>query len=89
MAGVCENSNSHSDSMKGEELFDQMGDYQLSKYIGPWNHCGRLYLKCKHDAAYSGEVIMATRERTVNAAVSAEENTQKDDEQRSNRCRER
>jgi hypothetical protein len=81
VAGVCENSNSHSGSIKGEEFFDQMSDYQHSKYNDPWNHCCRLYLKCKHDAAYSGEIIMVTIERTVNAAETAEENAQKDDDE--------
>jgi hypothetical protein len=66
--GVHENSNSHSGSIKGEEFFDQMSDYQLSKFIGPWIHSSRLYLKCKHDPAYSGEIIMITMERRVNAA---------------------
>jgi hypothetical protein len=78
VTGVCENSISHTGSIKGEQFFNQMSDYQLSKYVGAWNHCGHLYFKCNYDAASSGEVIMVTIKRTVNAAGTAEEHAQKD-----------
>jgi hypothetical protein len=81
MTGVCENCNSHSGSIRSEEFFDQMSDYQHSKYIRPWKHCSRLYLKCKHDVAYSGKNMKITIETVVNAAGTAEENAQKDDDE--------